>query len=541
MDKIIFFSPITEIFILVFVLGLGLSVSNIFFENEEIKDNLSEIALIGFCLTLPVSQLINLFTPITQITFLVLFVFSLLIIFYKFQYIKNYQKWFLKLFLIFIIFIPFKYVIKGNEDLYYHLPKVEFISEYKIIFGIAHINPSLAFTNGWANISGLFNIFNGASKNLYLVSYVFYILCLLTIYNFFKKTNINSVKYIALIILLFSIVKFNRLQEFGNDIQSILLIFITFILFVRYFNDEQDKKKLINQILFYSFFAFLFRIYAAFIAPLFLLFLYKRDNIYKYINKKLIIILVISFLSTSLTSFVNSGCLFMPIEKTCVNKNYFNSSYQSKISGLNLHLRSFNKSFNDYDKSTNLKLSREEWIKNFNWFTFHVSSERFLEPLIKIISILILIIILLLFKKKLVFKKNENIIISILALSSTLLWLIFTPIFRAGGYAYVSIFLLITMFSVFNIDKKISFKDFRVITLVCCIFLLIINTSRILKEGKKYKTYSPFFFEKWYKLNPAYYQGYLDLKKILDSDNSLSKIGTLKVYKENNFWFISEK
>ena len=541
MDKIIFFSPITEIFILVFVLGLGLSVSNIFFENEEIKDNLSEIALIGFCLTLPVSQLINLFTPITQITFLVLFVFSLLIIFYKFQYIKNYQKWFLKLFLIFIIFIPFKYVIKGNEDLYYHLPKVEFISEYKIIFGIAHINPSLAFTNGWANISGLFNIFNGASKNLYLVSYVFYILCLLTIYNFFKKTNINSVKYIALIILFFSIVKFNRLQEFGNDIQSILLIFITFILFVRYFNDDQDKKKIINQILFYSFFAFLFRIYAAFIAPLFLLFLYKRDNIFKYINKKLVLIFVISFLSTSSTSFINSGCLFMPIEKTCVNKNYFNSSYQSKISVLNLHLNSFNKSFNDYDKSSNPKLSREEWIKSFNWFTFHVSSKRFLEPLFKTISILTLIVLFILFKKKLVFKQNENIIISILALSCTLLWLIFTPIFRAGGYAYVSMFLLMIMFSVFHIDKKISFKDFRVITLVCCIFLLTINTSRILKEGKKYKTYSPFFFEKWYKLNPAYYQSYIDLKKILDSDNPLSNMRTFKVYRENKFWFISEK
>lgn len=541
MDKIIFFSPVTEFFILVFVLGLGLSISNIFFKNEEIKDNLDEIALIGFCLTLPISQIINFFIPITQMVFLILSIFSFSIIFYKFRYLKNYKKWLLKLLLIFIIFIPFKYVIKGNEDLFYHLPKVEFISEYKIIFGIAHVNPSLAFTNGWANISGLFNIFNGASKNLYLVSYVFYVLCLLTIYNFFKKTKINSVKYIALIIFFFSIVKFNRLQEFGNDIQSMLLIFITFILYVRYFNDDEDKKKLINQILFYSFFAFLFRIYAVFIAPLFLLFLYKRDNIFKYISKKLILIFVISFLSTSLTSFANSGCFFMPIEKTCIKKNYFNSSYQSKMSGLTLHLKSFNKSFNDYDKSSNLKLSREEWIKSFNWLTFHVSSKRFLEPLIKTISILTLIILLFLFKKKLVFKKNENIIISILAFFSTLLWLIFTPIFRAGGYTYVVIFFLITIFSVFHIDKKIYFKDFKIIASICCFFLLTINVNRILKEGKKYKTFSPFFFEKWHELNPAYYQSYLDLKKILNTDNSFSEIGSLKVYKKNKFWFISEK
>ena len=82
MDKIIFFSPISEIFILVFVLGFGLGVSNIFFKNEEIKDNLSEIALIGFCLTLPISQLINFFIPITQTVFLILSIFSFSIICY---------------------------------------------------------------------------------------------------------------------------------------------------------------------------------------------------------------------------------------------------------------------------------------------------------------------------------------------------------------------------------------------------------------------------------------------------------------------------
>lgn len=541
MDKIIFFSPISEIFILVFVLGLGLSISNIFFKNDEIKDNLSEISLIGFCLTLPISQIINFFMPITQMVFLILSIFSFSIIIYKFRYLKNYKKWLLKLLLIFIIFIPFKYVIKGNEDLYYHLPKVEFISQYKIIFGIAHINPSLAFTNGWANISGLFNIFNGASKNLYLVSYVFYVLCLLTIYNFFKKTKINSVKYIVLVILLFIIVKFNRLQEFGNDFQSILLIFITYILFIRYFNDEQNKKQLINRILFYSFFAFLFRIYAAFLAPFFLLFLYKKDNIFKLINKKLLLIIIISFFSTSFTSFANSGCFFMPIEKTCVSKNYIKFGYKNKILDLNLHLKAFNKSYTDYKKNSNATLSKKEWIKNFNWFLFHISSKRFLEPFFKTIIVLTFIIFIVLLKKKYFLKQNKYTIISVLAFSSTLLWLVFTPIFRAGGYAYVSTLIIMTIFSIIYIDQKIFNKNSRLIIAICCFFILLININRIKNEEKKYKTFDPFFFQKWHTLNPAYYQDYLDLKKILKIDNSQYKQKNLLIYKNKGFWFIEEK
>ena len=64
-DKLIFFSPLTELVICTYVLGWGLLVSNFFYKKKEIKNNLSEISIFGFCIVLPLTQFINLFLPIS--------------------------------------------------------------------------------------------------------------------------------------------------------------------------------------------------------------------------------------------------------------------------------------------------------------------------------------------------------------------------------------------------------------------------------------------------------------------------------------------
>ena len=125
-NKIIFFSSRTELIICIHVLGWGLLVSNFFYIKEDIKKNLSEIAIFGFCLTLPITQLANFFFPISELYFYISFLVSITIL-YNFKYLikENFIQWLIKLSLIFIILIPIKYVIKGNEDLYYHLPRIQ--------------------------------------------------------------------------------------------------------------------------------------------------------------------------------------------------------------------------------------------------------------------------------------------------------------------------------------------------------------------------------------------------------------------------------
>ena len=365
MDKIIFFTPLTEVIIATYVLGFGLLITSLLYNKEDIQNHLNEICILGFCLTLPLAQITNFFFPINNYFFYITYLIAIGSIYFHRGQLTSIKKWLFKLIIIFTIFLPFKYVLKGNEDLYYHLPKVDFLNQFKIIFGIAHINPSLSFTNGWAHISSVFNFLNGGDKNLYLSSYVFYILLILTLYDYIKNSSSNNIKIFFSILILFIIIKFNRLQEFGNDYQSMLLILLTLGLFLKYFFDNDKNKEIINKIIFFSFFAFMFRVYAVFIIPMFIILLKERWILLTIINKKIIAIILVTFISTSLTSFVNSGCFFIPIEKTCIDKSKIPWSYHDNIKGLNLHLKSFNTSYGEYKKENKEALSREDWIAEF--------------------------------------------------------------------------------------------------------------------------------------------------------------------------------
>jgi len=541
MDKIIFFTPLTEVIIATYVLGFGLLITSLLYNKEDIQNHLNEICILGFCLTLPLAQITNFFFPINNYFFYITYLIAIGSIYFHRGQLTSIKKWLFKLIIIFTIFLPFKYVLKGNEDLYYHLPKVDFLNQFKIIFGIAHINPSLSFTNGWAHISSVFNFLNGGDKNLYLSSYVFYILLILTLYDYIKNSSSNNIKIFFSILILFIIIKFNRLQEFGNDYQSMLLILLALGLFLKYFFDNDKNKEIINKIIFFSFFAFMFRVYAVFIIPMFIILLKERWGLFKIINKKMIAIVLVTFISTSLTSFVNSGCLFIPIEKTCIDKSKIPWSYHDNIKGLNLHLKSFNTSYGEYKKENKDALSREDWIKNFNWLKYHISSERFLKPLAKTLTIILLIFLIFAFKYRLKIEKLNLKKILFLSLSSLtlLLWLLITPLFRAGGFSYVSFFIISLLVLIFNFKKNFELKNLRFLLLIFLIIVSLININRLNKEIKKYQSSDPFFFTKWNTLNPAYHAHYIDLLKNLISEKDGNVSNIWKIIKKNNYWFIS--
>ena len=541
MDKIIFFTPLTEVIIATYVLGFGLLITSLLYNKEDIQNHLNEICILGFCLTLPLAQITNFFFPINNYFFYITYLIAIGSIYFHRGQLTSIKKWLFKLIIIFTIFLPFKYVLKGNEDLYYHLPKVDFLNQFKIIFGIAHINPSLSFTNGWAHISSVFNFLNGGDKNLYLSSYVFYILLILTLYDYIKNSSSNNIKIFFSILILFIIIKFNRLQEFGNDYQSMLLILLALGLFLKYFFDNDKNKEIINKIIFFSFFAFMFRVYAVFIIPMFIILLKERWGLFKIINKKMIAIILVTFISTSLTSFVNSGCFFIPIEKTCIDKSKIPWSYHDNIKGLNLHLKSFNTSYGEYKKENKDALSREDWIENFNWLKYHISSERFLKPLAKTLTIILLIFLIFAFKYRLKIEKLNLKKILFLSLSSLtlLLWLLITPLFRAGGFSYVSFFIISLLVLIFNFKKNFELKNLRFLLLIFLIIVSLININRLNKEIKKYQSSDPFFFTKWNTLNPAYHAHYIDLLKILISEKDGNVSNIWKIIKKNNYWFIS--
>jgi|TARA_B110000037_G_scaffold222222_1_gene296182 hypothetical protein len=556
LDKIIFFSPLTELTIALYVLGYGLLTSTFFYNKDELKYNLNEISIFGFCIILPIIQVTNFFYPITVIFFYISFSISLFIIFKFKNRIQNFKKWIYKLTIIFIFFIPFKYVIKGNEDLFYHAPKLELLNQFKIIFGIAHFDPSLSITNGWSHISSAFNFLNGSLKNLYLSSYVFFILSILTFYDYLLKVKINIIKIFFSIIITFLLIKFYRLQEFGNDYQAIiLLLFSQSLIFKFYLSGEKNVEKkihLVNKIIFYSFFAIIFRIYSVFVLPTLIILFINKDKIFKFINKKLILVLFLTFLSTSITSLINSGCFFMPIKQTCLSKNIVSWSYINKIDELILHLKTFNTSYRDYKIKDKGNLTKSEWVKDFNWLNYHLKSERFTTPLIKTFLVIFLLFIIITYKKKIKSKilSSKDLLFIFLATTSFLLWLLYTPLFRAGGYAYWSFLILSILLLKLKIEKDLKLQKIKKVLFIIISIVILLNVKRIAHESDKYKTISPFFFTEWAKFHHMK-DGYKEeLKSILLNDPTNKILSQpsfnrlrlrVNINKINNNWIISEK
>ena len=118
--------------------------------------------------------------------------------------------------------------------------------------------------------------------------------------------------------------------------------------------------------------------------------------------------------------------------------------------------------------------------------------------------------------------------------------MLITPLFRAGGFSYVSFFIISLLVLTFNFKKNFELKNLRFLLLIFLVLVGLININRINKEIKKYQTSNPFFFTKWYTLNPAYHQHYTDLLKILVSEKDGNVSNTWKIIKKNNYWLISK-
>lgn len=500
------FTPITELLILITIFGQGLFVNNFLKLNEYSKSlNFSEICLYGFCSVLILTQIINLFLPISSYIFWFFFIISSTYLYFQKLNFKNIINWIIKILILLLILLPMKLVIKGNEDLYYHLPKVNLINDYKIILGIGNYYESFAFTNGWSHISAFFNFFNGAEKNLYLVSFIFFILALDVIYRYFKNTTNFSLKVFCTSSILFLVLKFYRIQEFGNDYQAIILIFIVFICYYKYLIEENkdNQNNQIKKIIFFSVFISLFKIHGILILLLLCIFIIKKENIFKIIFFRLYFILIFAATLTICTSFLNSGCLLFPFEKTCISKKNISWSMKDDIEKINLSLEAFNKSYPIYKQQYKDKaMSKKDWIKNFNWLHFHFSNEQIYTGIYKTIFILLSIFLLFYKYSRIKLKKitEINLYFFIISIIILIIWSIKIPLMRASGYGYLAcnlIFLFCSLIDRGNYEKLE--KIFKKMIIFLIFFVLILNTIRISKEIKKYNTNDFSFFTYHYK------------------------------------------
>ncbi|MDC3036040.1 hypothetical protein OA107_01480 [Candidatus Pelagibacter sp.] len=472
-DHIIF---ITYLFIFIFsIIGYGFIFSKLF-KNEFINLNIGYQCLLGFFFLSFISLFTSFFFPhnFTHNFILHLIGLSSFVIFFlnqkRFEELKN----FIILFLMILIGV---YVFKNHDDFpYYHLSYALNLSENGYAVGLGN------FSHGFRTFSTLFYIHSLFYMPLiefylfhigpFLIILFFNYIVLFELQKNFKKNRIDFLHYFTLLCFIFVNVIFYRLGEHGTDRSSQILLLLIFTFFFKIFLYDKNSKKittnlylLIITILLAASIKVIYYLYFILIPILFF-----KKNIFENLNLKknyLIIGFVSFFLFINLTtSYLNTGCLIYPAEKTCFgNKEW--SIPNDEVKGLSIHYEWWAKGGGG--PNYKVDMDPKEYIKNFNWLNNWVDRHFFnkvSDSLLGIITISVfLLVVLNIFSKKNKLKNKHNLLISkkslfvIYAVPIIFLieWFLNHPAMRYGGFVLFA--LPIFIFTARILDKINISKD----------------------------------------------------------------------------------
>lgn len=487
------------------------------------------------------SYSINLFSPLNiYITnfFFLLFTFLGLIYFKNFIFYKYKLIILITLSVSFITTLSLPY----NDYELYHLPYMEIIRKFKIIFGLSNFDFRYAHTSIFQNISAF--QYNSLMKS---DSYIFYtpvlfIISIIYLYRYLLKTNLNIIFFISLTSLIFFIIHGSRYGALGNDMPTHVLAILAILLFID-INNKKIKKSAhfiflnIITILILSKFSLIFFIFL----PLILLFKNKLK-----IEKSLFVFIIIGLLFL-IKNFINSSCLVYPIPNLCISTKWSTEkiSFASPVT-ISTQSSASVKAFMESEYFLNPKLknkfikekknekyfisnysklsdsNKEElidylfyktYLKKNIWIKEYFQSKDF-KKLFERIILLNLIILFFTFiyskrknifyfstKETFLFVKNNSIVLFFIS-SNTLFWFFNFPQMRYG-LSYLLIFFLIPSLLIFCSSNLLFLKNsFKSLLILALIYAFYSNIKRYVNTKNQFEN-NLSISSKLVPLNPA--------------------------------------
>ncbi len=473
-------------------IGYGFFFKKLIFNNND-NSNLFELYLLSIPLLTFIGIFIHFFY---KIDFLIIIVVNLLGLLFFIIYSKkiNINNSLKILFFITIFLFPFLLGNNLHEDFYYHhLPYLNLINSYKIIFGLVNFNDVLANPYmSWFNYSALFALPPYKFELNFILNYLIFFCFISFLTIEILNSEFLKVKLITFIILAISIVVFSKLKDHGADVPPQIFITLGFINLLKYNYKKESNIYLFYSILFFTT-SIIFRINSIFILPLLLycIFLLIKENRLIINNLRFTIFIIILSLTFFTKNLINTGCIFYPVNFTCIETINWTLDQEITSKRMNL-LEASSKGYMFYSKSINTTsdkfvwseaeniLNHKDYIKSdVRFWTKYWLMDHDINRLLNIpITSLILIFIILIFikfrpNKKPEVTKIENFLI-ILILLSILFWFFKTPQSRFAGYALFSIF-----FSLISIKiiTRFYYEKFFYNKKILIFFLLIIFSS----------------------------------------------------------------
>ena len=233
--KLIFF----PVLILFNILGYSIVFKKIFkLEDQNLFNNL----IYGSLLIATLSYGINFFSPLTLIITNIFFaIFTILGFFYIFN-IKNVKEYSLIFLILSIVSLMTYYSKSYNDYELYHLPYMELIRKFKIIFGISNLDFRFGHSSVLQNISAFqYNNLMGYDSYIFF-SPILTVSSIIFLLRYMYKTKDIKIFLISLIIIIFYAIHASRYSSLGNDYPTHALASILIVLFLDTINSYKENN-----------------------------------------------------------------------------------------------------------------------------------------------------------------------------------------------------------------------------------------------------------------------------------------------------------
>ena len=370
-------------------------------------NNFYEISIIGLAVTILAAQIINFFYPLNN---LLIYLNIILIIYFI---IRNKKTFLNNLKISYVIFIPILiisilniYGSKFSDDInHYHYGSILNTDNHNYIWGLSHLHNVYGTSSIWLIGHSYFNFEEYRLQDIHILNGIilFLITCLFASEIGLVNKKKNNYSIIIFSILIFILLKYTRLKEFGIDRPAFLFFYFLIYYYLKHFVYNVNLIKF-NDFLILCLICFLIVFIkiiflSIFIIPFYLLIKYKKQLL--KINLKYVLIFFIG-LSYFLKNILISGCLIFPIDFLCFEGIPWNNL--TGVKEITSMMEAINKSWNLYLGD----LSQSEYINNFNWINTWLN-RNYIE-LIEFLSTIILSILITIscFKKKNPLKNINN-------------------------------------------------------------------------------------------------------------------------------------
>lgn len=492
-----------KLFFILFFIYLSLVGYSLFFKYSLLKNsNFTFYNLdifYGLGLLSLVAIMTNFFFPLIYLGFF-FFISGLvfLFIFKRNIFFKNNLLTF-SILLFFFVFISYKSPYNLAADTpFYHLQTIKWLSDFKISFGLANLEPRYGLNSIWHIIISMFNIKIFGVNPIYYLNLIIYAVAFNEIFNQENKKK-QSLSFIYLFVTLSFILIYTFVHPAYNgtifynlgspevDIVSMFFFILSGYLFLKIFEDKNYDS--LETLIILVIFCYLTKLsYAT--SLLFLIFIiFLLLGLRNFLKLKLAIFAILVNFFWIIRNLIMSGCAIFPLNFTCIN---FTWTYDKK------ELEIFSNIIKSFSRDTPLREKYYDFnhtIETFNWLGPWFETYFLQTAILVICSIISLfsssfLVFYCIFKKNFYLKK-EFFLFLIICFFSIFLWLQAPEIRFGYGYIISITTLLVSgviYVLIYNLNFiKEFFLNFLFFIFFCAVFYKNFNNYKIISLDINHK------------------------------------------------------